>query len=58
MNAETAEAQLQQLALETYRKIRIGLPHMPEEDSLEGRRKIAQLLGILRRHVATPRRKA
>lgn len=40
------ETELHKIARETYVKTRIGRPHMPSPDSVEGQRKIDRLFDI------------
>ena len=51
--AEDTTAELHKLARETYIKIRIGRPHMPDPDSHEGQRKIDRLFDIM--SIGTPK---
>lgn len=39
--------ELRKIARETYVKTRIGRPHMPRPDSVEGQRKIDRLFDII-----------
>lgn len=43
------ETELHKIARETYVKARIGRPHMPTPDSVDGQRKIDRLFDILAR---------
>ncbi|MBC7906893.1 MAG: hypothetical protein H7Y60_09130 [Rhodospirillaceae bacterium] len=42
-----AEAELRKIALDSYRKLRIGRPHIPHPDTPEGQQKLDRLFGII-----------
>lgn len=41
------ETELRELARDTYKKARIGRPHMPDPDTDEGQRKIDRVFDII-----------
>lgn len=41
------QTELRQMARDTYKKVRLGKPHMPDPDSDEGQRKIDRLFDII-----------